>query len=344
MQIKEQEFGNDSHLITLINDQKTELAVTDFGARIVHLQTLIDGTKRELILGFDHAEEYLSKDAYIGATIGRAAGRIAKGKFYLDNQEYQAKGSEETGHCLHGGDPSFEKKNWPYTIIKGENEASVIFYLTSPNQENGFPGNLDVEARYTLTNDDVWRISIRGISDQLTLFNPTNHVYFNLTGDVTEPIDQHELWLASQFFAPLQKDLIPKGKVAPVKGTAFDFTTPKVLSDVFISDFPQAKMVGGMDHPFFLQKTGQMNQVAKLTSPDKKVAIQVATNVGSIVLFTANFGDDAPVMRGDKLVNHGGITFETQEAPGSERFESFGDITLLPNQAREFVTEYQIKK
>lgn len=344
MKINEQDFGSGYHLITITNHSGTSLAVTDLGARIVQLETMIDNEKRELVLGFDQAEEYLEKDPYIGATIGRTAGRITGGTFKLNGETIQVKTDPETGHCLHGGAPSFEEKQWNYTIIDGENEASVIFYTTSPDQENGFPGTLDVEVRYTLTNNDTWRVTIHGISDRETIFNPTNHVYFNLTGDVEEPIDQHTLWLNSRLFATLNKDTTPTGAVASVNGTAFDFQTPKPLAEVFESDFHQAKMVDGMDHPFLLKKQEGLLEAAELTSPDNKVAINVRTNASGIVLFTANFGEEGPMMRGKKLVHHGGITFEAQEIPGSEHLESFGDVSLKANEVRTYITEYQIKK
>ena len=155
------------------------------------------------------------------------AGRITNGTFKLDDETFEVKTDPDTGHCLHGGAPSFEAKQWHYTVINGENEASVIFYQTSPDMENGFPGTLDVEVRYTLTNDDTWRVTVQGISDRKTVFNPTNHVYFNLTGDPAQSIDEHILWLNSRLFATLNKDTTPTGEVVSVSGTAFDFQRPK---------------------------------------------------------------------------------------------------------------------
>jgi aldose 1-epimerase len=148
--------------------------------------------------------------------------------------------------------------------------------------------------------------------------------------------------LNSRLFATLNKDTTPTGEVVSVSGTAFDFQHPKKLGEVFASDFRQSMMVGGIDHPFLLKKQPDLLKAAELTSPDEKVSIQVKTDASGIVIFTANFGEDGPKMRGKKLVNHGGITFETQELPGAERLESFGDVTLEPNQVREFVTEYKI--
>lgn len=339
MDITKKTFGQSAHLITLTNQQGTTLAVTDLGARIVNL-TFMD---RELILGFDSAEEYLEKDAFIGATIGRTAGRIDAGKFTLDGQTYQLPVDPATGHSLHGSAPSFEEKIWQYEIIEGEQEATVIFTTTSPDKERGFPGNLSVEVRYTLTEDNIWRVTTKAVSDQLTLFNPTNHVYFNLSGDVTQPIDDHTLWVNSHAFAELRPDSIPTGEQIEVTGTPFDFQTPTKLTTVFTSDFPQKELFDGIDHPFFLKETGLDKTAASLLSPDEIIKVSVRTDASSIVIFTANFGEDTPEMRGQRLANHGGITFETQIAPGAERYPSFGDISLVPETPFETITEFKLE-
>lgn len=337
MHITEKDFGQDYHLITLRNEDGFQMAVTDLGARIVSL-----GKDKELILGFDSAQEYLEKDPFIGATIGRTAGRIEKGHFSLDGKDYQVSTDPATGHSLHGGKPGFEEKKWAYTIEKDESEASVTFTMLSPDGEHGFPGNLEVEVRHTLTNDNIWRVTTTGISDQTTLFNPTNHVYFNLTGDVTQAIDEHKLWLNSDSFAYLRPDTIPTGEKMNTKDTAFDFQTEKALAEVFASDFEQKNLCNGLDHPFFLNESNLDIPAAKLTSPDGKIELSVFTDSSSVVIFTANFGDEGPEIRGKKLANHGGITFETQIAPGAEQYAAFGSIVLPANEPFKTITEYKI--
>ena len=202
---------------------------------------------------------------------------------------------------------------------------------------------MDVEIRYTLTKDNIWRVTSRGTSDQDTLFNPTNHVYFNLTGDASQSIDQHELWLNSEAYAPLRTDSIPIGVKENAAGSAFDFQIPKKLASVFASDLDQKNLVDGIDHPFFLKETGLGKEAARLTSPDKRIQVGIATDASSVVIFTANFGTETPEMRNRKLAHHGGITFETQTAPGAERFSAFGSIHLKAGSVFETVTEFKIK-
>ncbi|MDT2826894.1 MAG: aldose epimerase family protein [Enterococcus viikkiensis] len=338
MKISEKDFGKGYHLITLENEHGFHLSVSDLGARIVHL-----GKDTELILGFDSAEEYLEKDPYIGASIGRTAGRIQHGRFTLAGKNYQVETDPATGHTLHGGPTSFEAKKWDYTIENGEEEASVIFKTLSPDGEHDFPGNLTIEVRYTLTNDNVWRLTTKGTTDQLTLFNPTNHVYFNLTGDPAQPIDDHTLWLNSDHFAPVGTDVLPTGEIKDSTGTAFDFQTPRKLGDAFATSDEQKDQFGGFDHPFFLKEHTVETPAAKLTSPDGSVEVEMRTDASSVVIFSANFGEDGPEMRGSKLVNHGGITFETQVAPGAEQFPDFGSIAIAPMQPFESTTEFKIK-
>ncbi|MBF8808533.1 MAG: galactose-1-epimerase [Enterococcus lacertideformus] len=339
MTITEKDFGQGYRLITLTNKCGLQLAVTDLGARIVRLAI----HNKELVLGFDSAQEYLSKDAYIGASIGRTAGRIENGQFSLNDQTYQLHVDPVTGHTLHGGSPGFETKKWSYQIFENEQECTVKFNTLSPDGEHGFPGNLSVEVCYTLTKDNVWRVQTCAISDKETLFNPTNHVYFNLTGDVTQSIDEHTLWLDSDYFAPLRADSIPIGIKTAVIDTPFDFRTPKTLASVFASDFEQKNLFDGIDHPFFLNKQGLKNVSAYLLSPDKKVKVSVSTDASSVVLFTANFGLDTPEIHGKKSANHGGITFETQIAPGAEQYPTFGNVYLAPHTTFKTVTEFKIE-
>lgn len=199
-----------------------------------------------------------------------------------------------------------------------------------------------MEVRHTLTQENVWRVTTKATSDQTTLFNPTNHVYFNLTGDPTQAIDEHKLWLNSDSVAVLRPDTIPTGEIMNVTGTPFDFQTETALADMFTSDFEQKNLCNGLDHPFFLKESDLNKPAAKLTSPDGTVELTVSTDSSSVVIFTANFGEDGPMMQGKQLAHHGGITFETQVAPGAEQFPEFGFIKLPANTPFETITEYKI--
>jgi aldose 1-epimerase len=341
MKITERDFGQEFKKITLENKQGVKLSVTDLGARIVALEVPTEAGEKNIVLGFDSAQEYLEKDTYIGATIGRVAGRITGGKFTIDGKEYQAKVDEKSGHTLHGGVPGFEEKKWAYTTSIEETSATVDFSILSPADENGFPGNLTVHVRYTLDDENVWTVAYSATSDASTLFNPTNHVYFNLTGDVSVPVDEHRLKIAADFFAPIHPDGTVTGEKRAVAGTSFDFSTPRKLKETFASNEEQKELVDGIDHPFFLNESAKGDVVATLESPTKNILVEVMTEEPAVVIFTANFGENVPEMHGKTMANHGGITFETQVAPGAVEFEDFGNI-LLP-KGEEFTSETKYK-
>lgn len=341
MKITQRDFGNGSTLFSLTNDNGMTLEVSDFGARIVNLLIPVGNERRNIVLGFDSAEEYLAQDTYIGATIGRVAGRIKGGQFKIDARAYQAQTSEETGNTLHGGWPSFEEKLWSSETHIEETQASVIFSLTSHDGENGFPGNLDVSVTYSLNHQNEWTVTYWAQTDKATLYNPTNHVYFNLSGDVATPIDDHYLAVMADRFAVLNTDNTVTGEKRKLAGTAFDFRTAKPLKTCFeFTGDPQKDMVSGIDHPFFLTHKSDVDAI--LESPDKNVSIEVQTDQDTIVIFTANFGAEKRILHGKNLVNHGGITFETQAAPGAIEFEDFGNIVLRPDTTYQAKTVYKV--
>lgn len=340
MKITVKPFGKKASLYTLENDHGYRLEVTDFGARIVNFFVPTKTSERNIVLGFDSAEEYLEKDPYIGATIGRVAGRITKGQFTLEGKSYQALTQADHGNTLHGGPASFEVKYWQATTQESADEVQVIFHYLSPDGENGFPGNLGVEVTYTLTNQNEWRIDYQATTDQATLFNPTNHVYFNLTGDVTQATDEHQLTVAADRFVVVGEDTTATGEMRDVTGTPFDLRKGKVLSEVYQGDYQQTVLVNGFDHPFVL--TADTTPQATIVAPDQQLKVEMTTTEPAVVIFTAQFGEDAPIMRGEQMAHHGGITLETQVMPGAVEYEGFGNIEVAPNEGYTSSTTYKI--
>ena len=341
--ISTESFGQGMLLYTLTNKNGVTLKATDFGARIVALDVpLTKNESRSLVLGFPSADEYLSKDLYFGATIGRTAGRIADGSFELAGKKYQTMINTPTQTTLHGGTPGFESKKWHSEIQEAQANPSVKFWLESPAGENGFPGNLTVSVTYTLTEENEWQIEYQATTDEQTLFNPTNHVYFNLTGNPTIPIDAHELQINAQKFVPLDERVLPLGELASVDQTAFDLQKPKKLAEVFSSTDEQIQKMNGFDHPFILTNHDLINPDVILKSPTKDITLEMFTDQPSVVIFSANFADNGPDIQGQKLVNHGALTFETQVCPVAERFPLFGSIILSPEQEFHSTTRFKL--
>lgn len=335
-------FGEHSFLYSLTNDTGITLSITDFGARVVDLVVPLENEQRNIILGFDSEQEYREKDPYIGATIGRVAGRIKHGIFSLDKKRYTLPVDDETKHTLHGGPASFEVKQWDAQVSCEADRMSVAFSYTSPEGENGFPGNLKVIVTHTLTNEDEWLIDYQATTDQPTLFNPTNHVYFNLTGDVTQSVGEHQLLVDADYFGVVASDTTVTGEKREVSETPFDFRIPKKLATVFFSDYQQNQQVNGLDHPFFLNDSSTESPKAMVTAPDQAVEIEMYTDQPAVVIFTAQFGAETPKMRGQQLINHGGLTLETQVSPGAVEFDDFGNIRLNPETSFHSQTKFKI--
>lgn len=342
LKISKRKFGERAVLYSLTNDLGITMNVTNLGARIVDLIVPINGKERNIVLGFDSAEEYLAKDMYFGATIGRVAGRIKGGSFSIEQQNYQLPVDPQTGHTLHGGLNSFEAKLWDAKIVETSEQLSVIFSYLSPDGENGFPGELKASVTYSLTNQNEWVVDYQASTDQPTLYNPTNHVYFNLTGDASQAVAKHELFVESEQFAVVDKDTTVTGELRSVSGTPFDFRQPKKVEQVFQTNYEQNSLVNGLDHPFFLNQTGFDKPQAIITAPEKDLSVEMYTDRPAVVIFTAQFGDEGPEVRGKKMINHGGLTLETQVSPGAVEFEGFGDIVLQPGTPYQSRTIYKI--
>ncbi|MFS7261476.1 galactose-1-epimerase [Carnobacterium divergens] len=343
MTLTSKDFGNGMTLYSLTNKNGVILKVTDFGARIVQLA--IPTNKKELrsiVLGFDSTRDYLENDLYFGATIGRTAGRIIEGTFTLDNLNYQTTVDPLTKNTLHGGSPSFESKKWSTQLVQSEPEPAITFCLKSPDGENGFPGNLTVSVTYTLTDNNECKITYHATADVPSIFNPTNHVYFNLTGDPTQSVADHELLIQADEFIPLKSDVTPLGVTKSVENTAFDFQKIKKIKEALDSNDSQILMMGGLDHPFILTNHDLIHPDVLLISPDQTIQLELYTDQPAVVLFSANFSDSTLTFHDKKLVNHGGLTLETQIPPGAERFHHFGDLAIRPEKPYDSTTMFKV--
>jgi aldose 1-epimerase len=342
IKIQQKAFGKGSTLYTLQNKNGLVLEVTNFGARIVRLSVPTTKRQKNIVLGFDSAEEYAEKDLYFGATIGRVAGRIKKGTFSIDEQEYQLEVDPIYGNVLHGGASSFEERLWSARVVAEEKSSSVIFTYVSPAGENGFPGRLTVSVQYTLNDLNEWLVAYSAVTDQPTLFNPTNHVYFNLSGDAATSIAEHELFIDADHFAVVAEDTTATGEIRSVSGTPFDFRRSQKIKQVFETSYQQNLLVDGLDHPFLFNKTRKDRPNAILSYPETGISVELYTDQPAVVIFTGHFGSAGPVVSGGKMINHGGITLETQVSPGAVEFDELGSIILRPEEVFKSKTIYKI--
>lgn len=344
MEISIKDFGKLSETViqeyTLTNRQGVSLSAITYGAAVTSIQTPDkNGLFQNIVLGYTDLNEYVNYRPYYGATIGRVAGRIDKGRFTLDGTHYQLETNDKTNHS-HGGINGLDTKIWTVETISSEDEAQLIFTYTSPHHENGYPGNLTVQVTYTLNESNEWKITYHATTDKTTLFNPTNHVYFNLSGDPTKGINQHELTLTSSHFAELRVDSIPTGKLLPVKGTPFDFRTTDTVNKGFESDYPQNKLVSGYDHPFILEHLANKPE-AILSDRASGRQVQMVTDRDAVVIYAVNTLDGRHTDEGSLQEHFAGITLEAQNLPNAINQAGFGNVILHPNETFHSETTYR---
>ncbi|MDR1606510.1 MAG: galactose mutarotase [Streptococcaceae bacterium] len=336
IQLKQEPFG-EAQLYRLTNGAGNYIELSNFGARIV---SFVVGN-RQMVLGFDRFLDY-QITPHIGATIGRVAGRIKDGTANISGKDYQFSKNHPAGFTLHGGTPGFESRYFEVVETKIEEHfGQITFRYVSKAFEHGFPGELTVDVTHRFDEETRWTVIFDATTTADTLFNPTNHVYFNLTGDVGQTIFDHTLQLSSDEYAVLAANGLPTGRKASVALSDFDFRTPSKLRKVEKSHDVQIRQFDGLDHPFFLTEP---SSAGHLVSPDGKFELTIQTNQSAVVVFTMNFGQEKLNFRGKQMVNHAGITFETQSAPGSERLPDFGHIVLKKWEAYHAGTIYQIKE
>lgn len=298
-------------LITLKNKAGLMLRLTDFGARMVALCCPDrDGAQADIITGFDDAKGYL-RCRYHGGTIGRYANRIGSARFVLNGKTYSV-GANEGENSLHGGFSGFDIRLWALSELGSDR---VTFSLVSPDGDEGFPGELKVSVTYTLLYDGV-RITYVARSDADTVFNPTNHAYFNLNGHAAGSIEAHVLTLNAHAYTPVGRGLLPLGDICTVEGTPFDFTVPHAIGERIAEKDEQLMLGGGYDHNFCVDGVG-MREFAQLYSPHTGRALKVRSDMPGLQFYSGNFLADGPGKGGVTYGRRGALALETQFFPDS---------------------------
>ena len=319
---------------TLTNKNGLAAKVMDYGAILTELWVPDKSGKIEnVVAGFDNLKQYLDGHPFFGATTGRYANRIAKGKFTLDGKEYTLATNNGPNH-LHGGRKGFDKQVWKSEAKDG----SVKFTYLSKDGEEGYPGNLNVTVTYTLTDDNELRIDYTGTTDKPTVVNLTNHSYFNLAG--SGDVLGHELKIEADRYTPVDQNLIPTGEIAPVKGTPLDFTTAETIGKRIDQLKPTP---GGYDHNYVLNSGGKsLALAARVREPNRGRVMETLTTEPGMQLYTANFVDGKLTgVGGVRYVKHGAFCLETQHFPDSPNKPNFPSTVLRPGETYETTTIYR---
>lgn len=337
--------GKKTDLYTLRNKNNMEVCITNFGGRIVSVMVPDkDGQMRDVVLGFDSIQDYVSKPSDFGASIGRYANRINQGKFTLDGTEYQLP-QNNYGHCLHGGPQGFQYR--VFDAVQPNPQELELTYVAEDGEE-GFPGNITCKVLMKLTDDNAIDIRYEAETDKPTIVNMTNHSYFNLDGDAARN-EAHLLTIDADYYTPVDSTFMTTGEIAPVKDTPMDFTTPKAVGkDINNYDFVQLKNGNGYDHNWVLNTKGDISQVAaRLTSPETGITLEVYTNEPGIQVYTGNFLDGTVSGKKGIVYNQrASVCLETQHYPDSPNKADWPSVVLEPGQTynSECIFKFSIEK
>ncbi|MDR3406113.1 MAG: galactose mutarotase [Chthoniobacter sp.] len=331
--------GETVDLYTLTNAAGLKAKLTTWGACLVEMDVPDrSGALRDVTLGFDTLDGYLGAHPHFGATTGRYANRIARGRFTLDGVTYQL-GLNNGANHLHGGVAGFYHRNWKGEAVKGAN--AVRFTYTSADGEEGYPGTLRVAITYTLTEKNELRLDYEATTDKPTILNLTNHAYWNLAGAGEGDILGHELRLYASHYTPVDATSIPTGKIESVAGGPMDFTKAKTLA----KDYAQMTgEPGGYDHNFIIDQpqANALTLAAEVYEPKSGRVMTVSTTEPGIQLYTGNYLNRTVIGKGEKVYwKNYGFCLETQHYPDSPNHPDFPSTVLRPGQTFRSTTVHQ---
>jgi len=338
--------GKQTGLYVLKNKAGMEVCITNFGGRIVSIMVPDkNGKMQDVVLGFDSINNYVNIPSDFGASIGRYANRINKGKFVLDGKTIQLP-TNNFGHCLHGG-----PKGWQYQVYEAKkiNDTTLELIMNSPDGDSNFPGNVVAKVTYKLTDDNAIDINYEATTDKKTIINMTNHSYFNLSGDPSKEATDHMLYVNADQFTPVDSTFMTTGEILKVKGTPMDFTASKQIGkEINDSSFIQLKYGNGYDHNWVLNTKNDIKAVAAtLYSPVSGIQLDVYTNEPGIQVYTGNFLNGT--VKGKKNIAYNkraSVCLETQHYPDSPNKASWPSTTLEPGKTynSHCIFKFSVKK
>lgn len=329
--------GKEVSLFTMSNRRHTSVRITNYGGIITTILTPDqNGKPADIVLGFNTLDGYLAEHPYFGALIGRYGNRIAKGRFVLNGKEYRLAINDGKNH-LHGGLVGFDKVVWEAEELRNDTEVGVRLTYLSKDGEEGYPGNLHTTVTYLLNDQNELKISYEAATDQPTVVNLTNHAYFNLAGEGSGNILDHELMINADRYTAVSADLIPTGELVPVKGRAMDFSAPQKIGAKII------QVKGGYDHNYVLNKTSkELSLAAKVYEPKSGRILEVLTTEPGVQFYTGNFLDGTLTGKsGRNYGQHAGFCLETQHFPDSPNHPEFPSTLLNPGDLYRQVTIYK---
>lgn len=326
----------------LRNNSGMKVVLCNYGARVQSI-VLRDkhGRETDVILGYDTIEGYLqSNDPYFGATVGRFANRISRGRFCLQGKELQLSINDGPGpNHVHGGIRGFSSVVWKTEM---EGAHSILFHYHSKHMEEGYPGNMDVQVRYRVTDDNSLVIDYRASTDAPTICNLTNHCFFNLNGTGNRDISEHLLLINAKEYSPVDKELLPLGEHLPVNGSPFDFRRLTSIGSRLGEDHEQLKMGRGYCHNFVLAKDRGNEPAASAVSLQTGVKMDMYTTEPGIQFYSCGYMDGSDRGKNNTVyTKNSAFCLEAQHFPDSPNHPEFPETQLLPGEAYSQTTIYK---
>jgi aldose 1-epimerase len=336
--------GTEVFSYLLKNAKGMEAKIITYGAAVVSL-TAPDrkGKFADIVLGYNNIQGYVADKTFFGAIVGRYGNRIGKGKFKLDGKEYQVSVNDGE-NSLHGGFKGFNKKIWTAMGYESTNTgSSLTLKYISADGEEGFPGKVELTVVYKLTNENELSINYTGTTDKTTILNPTNHSYFNLTGDPNNTILDHELMINADNFTPVDSKLITTGKILLVANTPMDFRKPKKIGKDIGADFEQLKFGGGYDHNWVLNKHKKgVSECATVYEPTSGRFMKVFTDEPGVQFYCGNFlNGTVKGKNGIAYQKRTGLCLEAQCYPDSPNKPEWPSVVLTPDKVYHQTTIYK---
>lgn len=323
-------------LYTIRNPHGLSCQLTNYGAKIVTLNVPVDGESRDVVLGFNTLAEWMEKETYFNATIGRYANRIKDGRIEIDGVEYTLP-QNNGGNCLHGGEHGFNEKIWE---VVGQTAYSISFHYLCKDGEEGFPGNLDVYVTYQVTRDNELAITYEAKTDRATVCGFTNHAYFNLRGEGAPDVRDHVLQVCADRYTPFDDTSCPTGEILPVSGTPMDFTTPTKVGDRI--DDPFFAPGRGIDNCWVLpHEAGEHKLLHAATVSAAGITMEVHTTMPGLQVYTGNWVEENIGKSGAKYGPQNSICLECQPIPDSMHHADFPGVILRPGEILHEQTVYK---
>lgn len=332
--------GKNVALYTLVNKNGVEACITNYGGRVVSLMVPDkEGNFKDVVLGHDSIADYINIDGNFGALIGRYGNRINQGRFAIDGVEYQLP-QNNYGHCLHGGPKGFHHSVWDAEQL---NDSTLSLTLQSPDGEDGFPGNINVNVVYTVTSDNGLNIDYTATTDAPTILNLTNHSYFNLSGDPSKDMLDQILWFDADGFTPIDSTFMTSGEILPVAGTPFDFTTPKALGANIENEDEQLANGLGYDHNMVLREGRDITAAAvSVYAPTSGIKMEIFTCEPGIQFYAGNFLDGTVKGKnGIAYPRRSAVCLESQHFPDSPNKPQWASVVVRPGETYKSYCKYK---